>query len=307
MELKHSINILLSRYTLIFKTMIYVLIVTAVAVGVMVSIMTPAMDPLFQDIENAGIITTTTSTLMQMFLQQVDYATGMVTLSSCYETLMAIINTYRNEMLVFYVLTSIVLFVYRLLTSMSSIPIASSINKYMSSSVHTKFTNDIAENFWASIKYAFFATIINQILNTALWLMTYYMIMATVKSWGIFAFTVSIFVLLLFLSFKYTLFITWVPGIVVEKKNVLTALVDSIKSFPKYFKYGFFSSIILYLFAMAATVLLGLATFFLLVPVIIVAVIVMLRIIELVCYYNVNKKRYYIDHNNIVSPREELF
>lgn len=307
MELKHSFNILLSRYTLIFKTMIYVLLVSAVCVGVMVSIMTPAMDPLIQDIENAGLVTTTTSTLMQMFLQQIDYATGMDTLSACYESLMAIIGTYRNEMLIFYILTSIVLFVYRLLTSMTSVPIASSVNKYMSSSVHTRFANDIAENFWASIKYAFFATIINQILNTALGFMTYYMIMATVRGWGIFAFTVSIFVLLLFLSFKYTLFITWVPGIVVEKKKVLSALVDSIKSFPKYFKYGFFSSIILYLFAMAATVLLGMATFFILVPVIVVAVIVMLRIIELVCYYKVNNKRYYIDHNNIISPREELY
>ncbi len=307
MELKHSFNILLSRYTLIFKTMIYVLLVTAVAVGVMVSIMSPGMDPLFNDIQNAGIVTTTTGTLMQMLLRNISYSDGMDVLSNCYNTLMGIVHTYRNEMLTFYVLSSIVLVVYRLLITMTSIPIASSVNKYMGSSVHTKFVNDIAENFWVSFKYSFFATIINRIINTGLGFMTYYMIMSTVKEWGIFAFTVSIFVLILLLSIKYTLFISWVPGIVVEKKKVLPALLDSIKGAKKYFKIGFFSSLVLYLTSMAVTVLFGAATFFIFVPIIAVAVMILLRIIELVCYYQINAKRYYIDHSNIISPREELY
>ncbi len=307
MELKHSMNLLASRYSLVFKILIFFMIVTAIAVAIMVSIMTPAMDPLFLAIEDAGIVNKVLDTGMGMFLRHIDYAEGMDILTMQYDTLLGIVAEYESELLLFYILTWIVLFFYRLIVSMTSIPIADSIDVYMNTSVHKSLIGSFAENLWVSLKYAFCATIINSLINTGLGIMTYQLIMSTVVNWGIVSFSVALLLLLILLSIKYSLLLGWVPIIVNEKKKVLVAFKDSIVKCKSWFKYGFLCSFILYLFVIAGIVLLGATTFFIMVPIIIVSEMVLLRIIELVCYYNVNKKRYYVDRNTIIKPREELY
>lgn len=307
MELKHSLNLLASRYSLAFKLLIFFIIVTAIAVAIMVSIMTPAMDPLFLAIEESNVVNEALQTGMSMFLRNFDYAEGMEKLSELYGTFIGIIEQYRNELLVFYILTWVVFFFYRLVVSMTSIPIADSVNVYMNTSVHKSLMGSFAENLWVSLKYAICATFINSLINTGIGIMVYQIIMSTVVKWGIASFTVALLLMLLLLSIKYTLLLGWIPIIVNEKKKVLVALVDSIKQIKYWFKYGFLSSFILYLFIIAGLVLLGLTTFFIMVPIIIVSEMVLLRNIELVCYYNVKQKRYYIDRNTIIKPREELY
>ena len=307
MELKHSINLLASRYSLVFKVLIFFMIVTAITIAIMVSIMTPAMDPLFLAIEDAKIVRTVLDTGMGMFLRHIDYATGMNILSQQYDTLLGIVAKYQSELLLFYILTWVVFFFYRLIVSMTSIPIADSIDKYMNTSVHKSLMGSFAENLWVSLKYALFATVINSLINTGLGIMTYKLIMSTVVNWGLASFSITLLLLLVLLSIKYSLLLGWVPIIVNEKKKVLVALKDSILRCKQWFKYGFLCAFILYLFVIAGIILLGAATFFIMVPIIIVSEIVLLRIIELVCYYNANKKSYYVDRNTIIRPREELY
>ena len=307
MELKHSLNLLASRYSVVFKVLVYFLIMTAICVAILVSIMTPAMDPLFNSIKDAQIVDNAVGTVMQMLTQNITYADGVVELSNIYTTLVNIIGNYTHELIIFYVLISVVFFFYRLFISMTSVPISSVINDYMNTSVHKSVVSALAENLWVSIKYAFFATLLNQLINTGLGIMSYQILLSTVGSWGIFSFTFVLILLLLILSLKYALLLGWVPIIVNEKKPVLKAFAESIKRCKNWFRYGFLSSFMLYLFVIASTILLGIATCFVMVPIIAVSEIVVLRIIELVCYYNVYKKRYYIDRNTIIKPREELY
>lgn len=307
MELKHSFSILASRYSLVFKVLIYFILITAICAAVLISIMTPQMDPLFYALEDANVFPKFGQILSQMFMQNITYSEGMIQLSNNYQTLMTIINDNSGPLLTFYVLVSIVFFIYRLFTSMTSVPIAASINNYMNTSVHNKFLSSMTENFWVSMKYSFFATLINHFFNMALGIAVYKIIMAMVWTWGFFSFTLGMLILVLILSIKYALLLGWIPLIVVEKKKVLPALLSSIKQCKNWFKYGFLCAFMLYLSSIAFGILLSVLTFGIMLPIIMVSIMVILRIIELVNYYGFYKRRYYIDHSTIISPREELF
>lgn len=307
MELKHSLNLLASRYSVVFRVLVYFLIMTAVCIAILVSIMTPAMDPLFNSIRDSKIIDNAVATTMQMLIQDIPYADAVNTLSGLYNQLIGIIQDFTQELILFYVLVSVVFFFYRLFISITSVPISSVINDYMSSSTHKSVINALFENLWVCVKYALFATLLNQLANTVLGIIMYHIVMSTVGSWGVFSFTLVLIIALLFLSIKYTLLLGWVPIIVIEKKGVFKAFIESIRRCKQWFRYGFLSSFMLYLLVFASVILLGVVTFFVIVPIIFVSEIVILRIIELVCYYNAYKKRYYIDRNTIIKPREELF
>ena len=177
----------------------------------------------------------------------------------------------------------------------------------MQSSMHKSVMGSFAEKLVTSLKYALLATIINSLLNSLFYTAAYYLVMALVVKWGLGAFSVGLLLLLILLSLKYALLIGWVPLIVVEKKKVFTALIESIKRCKEWFKSGFLCSFMLYLLTIPLTIVLGLGSFFILVPFIIVSEMIVLRNIELVCFYNSNKLRYYLDRNTIVKPREELF
>ena len=307
MELKHSFNLLTSRYTLVVKILLFYIIVTGIFAAILVSIMTPGMDPLFSAINDAGLIGVTIETGRDMFIGNITYADGMAIISTQYQSLLSIVDEYRDSLILFYVLASVVFFFYRLIVSMTSIPISDSINTYMESSMHKSLMGSFAENLWISLKYALCATIINSLLNAAFGYAVYYLVMATVVKWGFGSFSVGLLLLLILLSLKYALLLGWIPGIVVEKKKVLKAFVDSFKNTGKWFKTGFLCSFMLYLLVIPSIVIFGLATFLILVPFIIVSEMIMLRNIELVCYYNSNKLRYYIDRSTIIKPREELY
>lgn len=307
MELKNSFSILASRYSVVFKMLVYFVVITIIHAAILVSIITPSMDNLLIAIQDADLLNQVKQVLSGMITLSITSSDAMVRLNELYLQFIGIINANSEQMIAFYVAITFILFSYRMFISMSSVPIAVSINKYMNTSVHSRLFNVMIENVWVSIKYSFIATFINQLINSALSLLAYWIIKSTVWTWGLFSFTVVLLMLITLLSIKFAVLLGWMPSIVYKKMKVIPALLHSIKICKNWFKYGFLCAFMLYLFAFAGAILIGIATFGIFVPILVVTMMVLLRIVELVNYYNFYKYVYYVDHSTIITQREELY
>ncbi|MGI6213424.1 MAG: hypothetical protein ACOYIQ_02585 [Christensenellales bacterium] len=296
MVFKNSISIFLSNISLIYKLLIFMMIVLIVALALFVGIIGPALNKIF----SASDVGSLAASYNLENLNNVSYSQVFSTLLS---DLRGIFNNNKKVIYNTLLWISLVYLIAKFFFALSNVPIAKVIYDKMSSNFNNGFLAASIQYSKQAVGYALLSSLITAPLDLGV-------------AWGaaalgvwlsgvfnVFAIAISATILLLYAAFRSALFSQWIPLIIVENLGVAEALTRSVAPSLASFKEIFSSALIVYvLIAWASTG--GLSLFiFGIVPVFILPfAMVFLGIMNMVKYFNNNNKKYYVDQARIEDP-----
>lgn len=178
------------------------------------------------------------------------------------------------------------------------------INGYMNSMVQYGFANSFVANFGKASLYALAFMITELPITLAIVFGVYFFASGLLSSLGMFAILLACILLVLLLSVKKTFFSCWLPAIAVNGEGVFKSLAKGVKAVSKAFckallSFAVFTTlgVVFSLFSVTFTFGIGL-----------VLVMPLWTLIDAtlgqVVYYESYGMRYYVDSDEIISPKK---
>lgn len=299
MPLAHSIKILFTRPSFIFKVMIYKVAVAVLAASVILIFAYGAIENLYYEgaFESFNNIVLKGST-QGVFLSVRD------ALSSFWHVLI------KSGELTTVVLTSLAfVFLFCFLISLDDIAQGEVIYARISANCRVSYTGSLLKKLWLATKYALFKMVYLIVSAT----LTILILIASSKMldsggfFGIISPFVLIFEFIVIVSAFFTLFGGHVAAILTtdEKvfKNFFVNLKMALRSFFRLYLLNFLLvTLILFINYVFASVLFGVFLIFT-VP----ASFALVSIFNFVMYLDASGSRYYVDANTIVSPKKNEY
>ena len=294
MPVKHSLNILISKYSVVFKMIVYYAILLLLLVSIAAGIVAPIFAEMSAEIQSTGV-----GSQVHLFFNEFIHGDSSIieTFQAIGVTVGTIIDIVKhNNTAVINGLVVIAVFaiLYIYLISFANLVCSDVINNFMNSNSRFGFISNFIYNLGRSALYGLLymitylpATIIGLVA-------TYFIGYGLVKGGAILlAFPIAVLFFLVWQSLVLTVFAGWLPAIVVDKKNVAKALVTGPQKLFKNFGYCwmsvFVTMFLCFIFVSASTVFTFGIGFVIAFPTAVVAV----KILELVLYYNANGYKFY--------------
>lgn len=303
MELGHSFRIMTSRFSLVYKSLLFIgvilLMLSAITFSAVYSVIEPIIDGInnmdfFAHLNEAfrAFISADTAAQVTTFEQvRVDFeAIGKIFVDNSHNVILAAS------------LFGIFVVIAKSLINVARFPAADVINNFMNSNSKFGFTSNLIANFKKSVSYSLVETLIS---------IPFYFVTGLIM-WGIgeLFFTFSIWfgivtmlaIFFVLLSLKYSLLILWLPMYVKEDKGVFKSLKDSIiLNKPNILRY-FGMYIITFIMLYAFTVFFTLVTFGFGIILCVSIFHVLFIAIEMVAYYRAKGEKYYLDSDTVSTP-----
>ncbi|HKL94073.1 MAG TPA: hypothetical protein VJZ69_02175 [Clostridia bacterium] len=302
MEFKQSTSILFSNLGLVFKLLLYVLIVTLI----FVSLSSAIIIPVFRQItatESMDLLLSRTSGHIQGFL------VGELSIISTYDLLVidvkAIVNNFLSSegtIAIVCIGMLLIYMFYKFLSALSFIPTSDILNNFMSSNLRYGFLSNYAYNMRRSLKYALWKVLISVPIDIiivailggvfiGLWQIIKFLALPIIVVLGIALF-----------SFRQAIFAGWIPRILFNpEEKTLDALKNSYRETKDTRRSLFAAFAIVNFFYWAFIGALSTATFGIMLIITPTVNYVITRIVELVSYYKLKRLRFYTDSNTVVD------
>lgn len=302
MEFKQSTSILFSNFGLVFKLLLYVLIVMLI----FVSLSSAIVIPVFRQItarESMEILLNNTAEHIQNFLS------SNQSIIETYDLLVidfkAILNNFLSSegtiaivcvgMLLIYML-------YKFLSALAFIPTSDILNNFMSSNLRYGFISNFAYNFRRSVKYSIWKVLITVPLDIVIVALLAVVFIGLWQIIKFFALPIILVLGIAMFSFKQTLFAGWIPRMLFNPdEKPLEALKKSYREMKDIRRSLFSAFTIVYFLYWAIIGTMTTATFGLMALITPSMNYVITRIVELVSYYKLKRLRFYTDANTVVD------
>lgn len=300
MIFKNSVSIFLSNISLIYKLLIFMMIVLIIAVALFIGIIGPVLGNIFS--------TSDLTTFMQTDdLDNLDKITFKDLFGSLIQDLRGVFDLNKTVIYSTLAWMGLVYLLARFFFTLSHVPIAKVIYDKMSSNFNNGFLAAFIQYSRQAFGYALFSSLISVPLDL---LVTLGVVMLGIKLSSvvnIFAIAFSITIIMLYSALRSSLFNQWIPFIIAENLGTVQAFKKCITSSLTSLKDIFASTLIVYVLVIWATGGgLNLITFGI-VPIFIVPfAMVFLNIMYMVKYFNNNNKKYYVDQTRIEDPANYL-
>ncbi|MDD4839960.1 MAG: hypothetical protein PHE93_04750 [Clostridia bacterium] len=302
MEFKQSTSIMFSNFSLVFKLLLYVLIVTLI----FVSLVSAIVIPVFRQItaaESMGYLVDNTRDHVQTFLQ------GNSSIMSTYEVLkvdiIAIWETFFSAggaIAAVCIGVFILYILYKFLLSLSFMPTSDILNNFMSSNLRYGFLSNFTLNIRRSVKFSLLSVLIFLPIDAAIIVTVGSLFIGAWQIIKVFALPIALVVGIFLCSFRQSLFAGWIPRLLFHpEEKIFEALKKSYIETKYYRKTLIAAFAIVYFIYWALTGALTASTFGLMLLIIRPMNFVMTRIVELVGYYKINRMRFYTDANTVVD------
>lgn len=306
MLLKHSLAITISRFSLVYKVLLFFLIVGLIFSAVAISSIYFIMEPIFQGIANMHFFEHIGEAFRSLFDGQGFNTEAFHQLGQDFDKIIEVFG--ENKHNVIGALCALIGFYYigKFLISISYYPTSDVINNFMNSNSQYGFTSNLIANIKKAIAYSFVDTLISvpYMFITGLlvygvgWLIGQFSVILSISA--------GLFVMLILLALKSAVLTMWLPTYVNEKIGVFKSLVTSIKENKSMILHNFgtyfMTNCIAYIFFM----IVGLFTFGLGFFIAFSILNVMYLTIKMVVYYRKKELRYYIDRETIVDSKQTI-
>lgn len=178
-----------------------------------------------------------------------------------------------------------------------------SINGYMNSMVQYGFANSFVSNFGKATQYALANMVTELPITLAILVGTYFFASGLYSKLGMFSVVIACILLITFLSLEKALFCGWLPALVINGEGIFRSLAKSAKSTAKYFGKTFLAFAILVCFGVMCSLFSVTFTLGIGLVIVLPAWAVIDAIFGQVCYYECYGMRYYVDSDEIISPK----
>jgi len=301
MSIRNSLKILLNNFSVLWKILVYKVLVFLISIALLAGFVLPNVITIFNRIAETGLIDNLKK-IVDGFFARVDLTQNIEAFKLSLEDTSKALTQNAYRLMISYIYIAIILIIGNMLSGMSDLVTSDVINGDMSANAKFGFLSRFIITLGKNIKY--------QLLRLVTEIPVY--IIITFIIWNIFSFLfnyIGVFALfftfvflVLLISAAQSFFCCWLPEITVNKTNVGDAIrigFNKVKPVYRSLLSGFsfiniflfFMNIMLAFFTCGAGLLISIpmSTLF-------------IAIYRLVVYYDLSSMKYYTDSNTIISP-----
>ena len=299
MKIRNSFKISIANFGLVFKNLLYKAIIFLLFFVVTVLVLSKILKPItayvadiWQELKNFFIS-----------LYNGEEAT-LAPLRDSVGGMLSYIGSHTGSLVLTGIITLLAVYVYKFLSGISDCVLTFLIEDYMSSVSHLSFVRILTENLKKILVYQLISTLFTIVYDIIVIAVVVGIVSALISSLSVFAILLTGVVMVLLYALMHTLKNQVMVNMLVENLGVKAAirkgLTFSKASFWKmYVAYLTVIIIAFYLTVSVTVFTLGVGTLLIL-P----FVSLFLACVRCVDYYTVNKKKYFIDYDTIVVPKE---
>ena len=301
MEIRSSINILLSKFNVNYRVFLYLFVVTAIVLAIAVSVTVPVFNEVIKNPMTMERFGEVTNTFVEFLRGQEPFSAVVGSGKVLYRTVIDLMNA-TNATAVFWVTVIIVTFFIRLAMSFCYPAISDVISSFMSSNMSYGLMSNILKNFSICAKYAFFHTMLTMVTDFAIFFAIYGIVKLFLPLIGVFAFSIGLCVAVVLVALRLTFSSGVIPEMIVGgEKKYFGALKNGFLYMKKYFGKIFGANCIVMFVIYSLMMLMTLITFGVAFFVLGAMLVTYVHIIQLVFYYESKRMRYYTDAYTIVN------
>jgi len=303
MNAKNSIKIAASEYNLIFKILLYDLIVYLVIFATAAAILAPGISILAGKVAGLQILENINAVISEILAGSVNIADKVDAMYASFDALGVIIKESYWVLNEVYVIGTAAFFVLRFLINLRTIPVSGVINAKMSSNTKYGFSSNLISNLGKSAKFSLALLVVQLPVDIILAVFTFLIVGPLFNVFGILAPILIVTMIIALVSFKDALLFEWVPSIVVDNSRTWKSFNSSIKCAFSHFGEIYGVLVLLRLFSLVLIMIMTVFSFgvglFIALPI----GTIILRALEMVFYYDKRKLRYYTDGSrDVVTP-----
>lgn len=304
MVLRHSLRVMSSRFSLVYKVLLYIFIVLLLFSAITYAAVLPVIKPILVGIDNMDFFSHILDAFKSIFSFNSDVQTGAFEqISIDLSAISEVFATNQNNVIVGAILFTIFIFLCKFFVSFSKLPACDVLNNFMNSNSKYGFTSNMIANAKKASAFSLIDTLITIPYYVLVGVILYYVGYACsfVMVW---LSLVSVLTLLiLFVSLKSAILNLWLPYYINEDKGVFKSLSNSILMNKKYILNNLGLYVITYFILYGITIGFSIITFGIGFIFAISINQMLLLAIQLVVYYRINEKKYYIDPETVVNSK----
>lgn len=295
----NAIKITFSRISLVFKVLLYDVIVA----GIMLAICAGVLLPQFSEVgAEIGQLAIGDGLLADINL----WLEGRIELSGVfaglYQDIAQIITIIGSKLLsVTFVTIIICVLVTKFLIGLRTLPTYDILDSYMTESSNYYFMGNLMHNLGRSSKFSGLQMLFGIPFDVAILAIVYFAIGFLFDFVGILALPLIIILIVCLFAFRNTIFYFWTPSII-QGKSMFKGFGRSVKLAFKNFSDIFLSQITYLLMVVVVVVLAMITTFGAGLLLVGPLLFIVLSAMKLAKYYDVNKMRYYVTVDKVVTP-----
>ena len=303
MSFKHSLSILTSRFSIVYKLLAFVLIVVFLFSVLTVCAIYPTLSGLRNNMNELGLGEAVRNYVREALKGEPEMqAQAYDELSAKFDLAADIIqkNSLQINLSIVWLIVLYLLFV--VFFSWGQYCVSDVINHHMSSNSKFGFSSNLIVNFKKAMRYSLLYTAITigfMMVVALLYWLSFATLFKVAPITGL-ASAVAIFVLAM--AVRRSLLFGWVPAMVADGLGVIDGLKKGMSLLKQRFSYAFGLYLIYYLAWLGLTVAISVFTVFVGTLFAISVSLALAQACDLVIYYRTVGKRYYIDVLNVVDP-----
>lgn len=308
MPIKNSMSILASRFSVVYKVTLYLLIVLILFSALGFATVYPTMRGVISEINDLHLIRATGSYIVSIFKGVASDATAngselYANLMSLYRQAIDIIGAHPVQVTVGCILLGLCIFFYFVAMNMGSYPISGILHAFMSTNSEYGFTANYIASMWKSFCYGLANVAFSLIfyaLGFSIGLALGFGISKLNKLLGI---MVTYMVILTVIAVKRAMCLGWMPSMIVDGMPVKAAFSNAMKMLKTDFVEAFGAYLVIYLTATALAFVIAIASFGTGLILLIAALMMFTNSYDMVLFYRRNGYKYYTDDQTVVDPR----
>lgn len=303
MSFKHSLSILTSRFSITYKLLVFLIVITFLFSVLTVCVIYPTLAGLrnnMHELDLGNAIRTYVHEALQGNPDKQAEAYDM--LSAKFDQAGEIIRNNSLQINLSIVWLVLLYLLYVVFFSWGQYCVSDVINHHMSSNSKFGFSSNLIVNFKKAMRYSLMYTAITigfMIVVALLYLLSFATLFKVAPMVGLFS-AVAIFVVAM--AVRRALLFGWIPAMVSDGLGVIDGLKKAMSLLKQRFSYAFGLYLIYYVAWLGLTVAISLFTFFVGTLFAISVSLALAQACDLVIYYRTVGKRYYIDVLNVVDP-----
>lgn len=297
---KNSFSILSNRFSLVYKTLFYVLVIALIIVALGAAMLLPTLNKLVDNLGELQLFDKLGEYITRVLSGEVESA-DFESIEALFTQIGQVFSQNASRLVLAGVFLILLYFIGMFLISMCYYSVSDVTDAYMNSGSNFPFMSNYVHNFKTSAKFALLYTVINIPLQIAFGLAITGI--ALLFSMVNLVLTIFITSLLVFctLAINKTMFSLWIPAMVAGNMTCTQALKYNFKTLKEHFTsmFGMFfaySLIMAVLFVATLFITFGVGTLLL-----IAMGLVFVRIANMVSYYHINGLKYYKADNVVID------
>ncbi len=301
MSLKHSLNILLSRFTIIFKMIGYFFIVVLIFVTIAGSALAPTIRTVSAEIQQTGFIEDFREGLVKLTKGDPTFTESLESATESFEQIGDIFSNNRTKVVWAIVIVALFIIGAAYVMTLAYVSFSDIINHFMCSNSRFGFVSNYIFNLKRSLLYGLMHLLTVSLSNILIGYLLLFLTGVLLKAIGILCAPIILVIGILLYSLKSTIFAGWLPAIVHENKKVLPAFVHGIKHTSERGSEAFLSFVMTHSLSFIMIIIFSFTTFGAGLVIAIPTIMMFHRTLELVLYYNANDYKYYVDNERVIN------